>query len=87
MNFTYLFLFLIFLADVVWVVVHIFRSMKSSSGEEDDEGGVLEDFDPVLDLPPGVTLPSGPRGHDPYQDNPHTDKPHIQSLEEAMVPC
>ncbi|MFA0961711.1 hypothetical protein AB9P05_07880 [Roseivirga sp. BDSF3-8] len=66
MSFTYIVLFLIFVADIVWVVIHIIRATRNNHDGEDDEGGILGDFDPVLDLPPGITLPEdGPSSGEP----------------------
>lgn len=59
MSLTYVLLIIIFIADIVWVVFHFMRIFNKQSGDEDDDGGILENTDPELDLPPGITLPAG----------------------------
>ncbi|MGB3183856.1 MAG: hypothetical protein WBB45_20855 [Cyclobacteriaceae bacterium] len=76
MSLTYVFLFIIFVADIVWVIIHFMRIANKRSGDEDDEGGILEDTDPVLDLPPGISLP---------EDGPVSDVPYPVLEEEVLT--
>lgn len=57
MSLTYLIIFILFLADAAWVIFHILRNRGNDHRDSDDDGGVYEDFEPFLDLPPGVSLP------------------------------
>lgn len=43
------------------VVKDVLNDDKGENDEDDDEGGVSEIDKPVLDLPPGVTLPTSPK--------------------------
>jgi hypothetical protein len=43
------------------VVKDVLNNDKGQNDEDDDEGGVSEIDNPVLDLPPGVTLPTSPK--------------------------
>jgi hypothetical protein len=73
MSLTYVFLFIIFSANIVWVVFHFMRIANRQQGDEDDEGGITEDTDPELDLPPGITLPSAGPEIDPLRPAPEEE--------------
>ncbi len=42
------------------VVKDVLNDDKGENDEDDDEGGLSEIDQPVLDLPPGVTVPTSP---------------------------
>jgi hypothetical protein len=54
--------FLVFNTLVVYEVVKNLRGGdKGKNDDDDNDGGIYVDDDPVLDLPPGVTLPTPSR--------------------------
>ncbi|MEM6643583.1 MAG: hypothetical protein AAF616_11440 [Bacteroidota bacterium] len=54
-------MFIIINLAIIYLVVKmvIFKKDDDDEEDDDDEGGIGDD-DPVLDLPPGVTLPKEP---------------------------
>ncbi|MEM9327152.1 MAG: hypothetical protein AAGA85_15900, partial [Bacteroidota bacterium] len=52
----YLFLMFLIFFVVIKVIIQIINSDDGRSSGDDSDGGILEP-DPVLDLPPGVSLP------------------------------
>ena len=43
---------------VIRTIIHVFNE-RGGDNDDDDDGGVQYPNDPVLDLPPGVSLPDG----------------------------
>ncbi|MBC7655327.1 MAG: hypothetical protein H7098_12755 [Oligoflexus sp.] len=39
------------------IIKNVLRDDNRKNDDDDDEGGILANNNPVLDLPPGVTLP------------------------------
>ena len=52
----YLFMLMMFFFAVVKVI--IYAVSESNESKDDDDDGGIEVNDPILDLPPGVSLPS-----------------------------
>ena len=44
-----------------FIIVNYWRRKRGSNNDDDDDGGITVPKNPILDLPPGVCLPSGPR--------------------------
>lgn len=57
----------LYIPFIVLNVVIIYKIIKNvlldenRKNDDDDEGGILANNNPVLDLPPGVTLPISPK--------------------------
>ncbi|MCR9249835.1 MAG: hypothetical protein NXI20_05400 [bacterium] len=43
-----------------FIILAFWRKRKGPSSDDDDDGGISVPQNPILDLPPGVTLPTGP---------------------------
>ncbi len=57
----YLLLFFLILFAIIKVMISIVQADDhDTSNDDDDSGGILEP-DPILDLPPGVSLPTNKR--------------------------
>jgi len=61
---TYIILLIFCLIAVVKVIIDIARGYDEKDNRDNsdnDDGGLEYDENPTLDLPPGVTLPVGPK--------------------------
>lgn len=57
-------LYIPFIIINIFIIYKVIKDVLNDDDEndgDDDEGGVSENDKPVLDLPPGVTLPTSPK--------------------------
>ena len=58
-------LYACFIIVNIWLVIHVIRELVYKKDDEDDQDddsddGIDNEDDPVIDLPPGITLPDEP---------------------------
>ena len=53
--------FLIVNIYIIYKVIKDVLNGKKGKNDDDDNGGLLANDQPILDLPPGVTLPLAPK--------------------------